>query len=89
VGTLLDGRKHLDFKLLHSGRIALEEYTDAKSAWLRFSQSCVMAKTSIVTPHFLQTPGKYEAHLEVIARENGIEARDEFAGRKSTARTGL
>ena len=74
---LLEGRKHLDFKLLHSGRIALEEYNDSRSAWLRFTQSCVMGKTSIVTPHFLVDPAKYAERLEDIARENGVEARGE------------
>ena len=79
---LLEGRKHLDFKLLHSGRIALEEYNDAKSAWLRFSQSCMSNRTSIVTPHFLRTPTVYAEHLELIARENGVQTRDEFAPAK-------
>jgi len=35
---LLEARKMLDFKLLHGGKIALEEYADAKQAALRHSQ---------------------------------------------------
>ena len=72
---LLEGRKHLDFKLLHSGRIALEEYPDAKSAWLRFTHASVSKGVFTMTPHFLREPGKYAAHLEEIAVENGVEAK--------------
>ena len=35
---LLEARRLLDFKLLHGGKIALEEYADAKQAMLRHSQ---------------------------------------------------
>ena len=35
---LLEARRLLDFKLLHGGKIALEEYADAKQAALRHSQ---------------------------------------------------
>ena len=35
---LLEARRLLDFKLLHGGKIALEEYADAKKAMLRHSQ---------------------------------------------------
>ena len=34
---ILEARKLLDFSLLHSGKISLEEYADAKQAWLRYS----------------------------------------------------
>ena len=54
---LLEGRRLIDFRLLHSGRISMEEYAAAKSAWLKFSQSRVRDKCETVTPHFLKTGG--------------------------------
>ena len=77
---LLEGRKLIDFRLLHSGRISMEEYAAAKSAWLKFSQSRVRDKCETVTPHFLKTEeayATYERRLEEIAEANGVPARDD------------
>ena len=71
---LLEGRRHIDFRLLHSGKIALEEYADARAAWLRLVNSRAMQNVSLVTPHFLRKEGEYEEYLENIAAANGIEA---------------
>ena len=77
---LLEGRRLIDFRLLHSGRISMEEYANAKSAWLKFSQSRVRDKCETVTPHFLKTEeayAAYERRLEEIAEANGVPARDD------------
>tara|TARA_B100000767_G_scaffold262034_1_gene274311 strand:- start:261 stop:1208 length:948 start_codon:yes stop_codon:yes gene_type:complete len=71
---LLEGRRHIDFRLLHSGKIALEEYADARAAWLRLVNSRAMQNVALVTPHFLKKEGEYEDYLETIAAANGIEA---------------
>ena len=49
---------------LETRRIALEEYPDAKTAWLKFSQSCVWERQGVtdiariflnVNPHLLSS----------------------------------
>ncbi len=76
---LLEGREQFDFRLLHSGRIAMEEHASARSAWLKFSQSKLVERCPTVVPPFLRVPGEYEAKLEEIAVANKVPKRDDAA----------
>jgi hypothetical protein len=71
---ILERRHELQFALIHSALISIEEHNDALTAWLKY-QAKIPKRPRLFVPAFLDNMELYHKTLDEIASANGIAAQ--------------